>query len=80
MVIKKIMNANIIINKVYLFFAIILVISITNYSCENPNNISPPPADVGFISSEIIDEITFEELLDLTQEKTFNYFWDLTIL
>ena len=63
MVIKKIMNANIIINKVYLFFAIILVISITNYSCENPNNISPPPADVGFISNEIIDEITFEELL-----------------
>mgnify|MGYP003327357387 CR=1 FL=1 len=28
MVIKKIMNANIIINKAYLFFAIILVISI----------------------------------------------------
>jgi len=76
MVIKKIMNVNIIINKVYLFFSIILAISITNYSCENPNNISPPPADVGFISSEIIDEITFEELLDLTQEKTFNYFWD----
>ena len=76
MVIKKIMNANIIINKLYLFFSIILAISITNYSCENPNNISPPPADIGFISSEIIDEITFEELLDLTQEKTFNYFWD----
>ena len=76
MVIKKIMNVNIIINRVYLFFAIILVISITNYSCDNPNNISPPPADVGFISSEIIDEITFEELLNLTQEKTFKYFWD----
>ena len=73
---KKIMNFNIINNKAYFTLAILLVTTIFNYSCENPNNITPPPADVGFISSEIIDEITFEELLELTQEKTFKYFWD----
>mgnify|MGYP001174988593 FL=1 len=73
---KKIMNLNIINNKAYFTLAILLVTTIFNYSCENPNNITPPPADVGFISSEIIDEITFEELLELTQEKTFKYFWD----
>ena len=73
---KKIMNFNIIKNKAYFTLAILLVTTIFNYSCENPNNITPPPADVGFISSEIIDEITFEELLELTQEKTFKYFWD----
>tara|TARA_B100001059_G_scaffold235599_1_gene281814 strand:- start:11396 stop:12763 length:1368 start_codon:yes stop_codon:yes gene_type:complete len=76
MVMKKIMNFNIINNKAYFTLAILLVTTIFNYSCENPNNITPPPADVGFISSEIIDEITFEELLELTQEKTFKYFWD----
>tara|TARA_B100001287_G_scaffold38827_1_gene28044 strand:+ start:2964 stop:4331 length:1368 start_codon:yes stop_codon:yes gene_type:complete len=76
MVMKKIMNFNIINNKAYFILAILLVTAIFNYSCENPNNITPPPADVGFISSEIIDEITFEELLELTQEKTFKYFWD----
>ena len=73
---KKIMNFNIINNKAYFILAILLVTAIFNYSCENPNNITPPPSDVGFISSEIIDEITFEELLELTQEKTFKYFWD----
>jgi len=73
---KKIMNFNIINNKAYFTLAILLVTTIFNYSCENQNNITPPPADVGFISSEIIDEITFEELLELTQEKTFKYFWD----
>ena len=70
------MNFNIINNKAYFTLAILLVTTIFNYSCENQNNITPPPADVGFISSEIIDEITFEELLELTQEKTFKYFWD----
>ena len=73
---KKIMNFNIINNKAYFILAVLLVTAIFNYSCENPNNITPPPADVGFISSEIIEEITFEELLELTQEKTFKYFWD----
>ena len=73
---KKIMNFNIINNKAYFILAVLLVTAIFNCSCENPNNITPPPADVGFISSEIIDEITFEELLELTQEKTFKYFWD----
>ena len=67
---------NKIFNKIYFLFALILMLKTTFFSCENPNNISPPPADVGFISNEIIDEIPFEELIDLTQEKTFKYFWD----
>ena len=57
--------------KVVTIFMIVVVIS-----CDNPNNIDPPPADVGFVPNEIIETIPFEDLLELTQEKTFKYFWD----
>ncbi len=52
-------------------FMIVVIIS-----CDNPNNIDPPPADIGFVPNEIIEAIPFEDLLELTQEKTFKYFWD----
>ena len=45
-------------------------------SCDNPNNIDPPPADIGFVPDDIIEVIPFEDLLELVQEKTFKYFWD----
>ena len=45
-------------------------------SCDNPNNIDPPPADIGFVPNEIIEVIPFEDLLELIQEKTFKYFLD----
>ena len=51
-----------------LFFGII--------SCTNPNDIDPPPPDVGFIPVDNIDLIPFEDLLTLTQQQTFKYFWD----
>lgn len=51
-----------------LFFGII--------SCTNPNDIDPPPPDVGFIPVDNVDLIPFEDLLTLTQQQTFKYFWD----
>lgn len=45
-------------------------------SCENPNDITPPPADVGEIPDTPVEVLPFEELLDLVQERTFDYFWD----
>ena len=45
-------------------------------SCENPNDIDPPPPDVGFIPVDNVDLIPFEDLLTLTQHQTFKYFWD----
>ena len=51
-----------------LFFGII--------SCTNPNDIDPPPPDVGFIPVDNVDLIPFEDLLTLTQHQTFKYFWD----
>ena len=51
-----------------LFFGII--------SCTNPNDIDPPPPDVGFIPADNVDLIPFEDLLTLTQQQTFKYFWD----
>ncbi len=44
-------------------------------NCTN-QDIAPPPPDVGFIDEPTIERIPFEELLDLVQERTFNYFWD----
>ena len=51
-----------------LFFGII--------SCTNPNDIDPPPPDVGYIPVDNVDLIPFEDLLTLTQHQTFKYFWD----
>ena len=45
-------------------------------SCESPNATNPPPPDVGFISDNPVEQIPFEDLLELVQERTFNYFWD----
>jgi hypothetical protein len=57
--------------KVVTIFMIVCIIS-----CDNPNNIDPPPADIGFVPDDIIEVIPFEDLLELVQEKTFKYFWD----
>ena len=72
MVIKLTMNLNSLIYRVY--FSIFIIVCV--FSCDNPNNIDPPPAEIGFVPDEIIDVIPFEDLLELTQEKTFKYFWD----
>ena len=58
-------------------FKVVTIFMIVGFiSCDNPNNIDPPPADVGFVPNKIIETIPFEDLLELTQEKTFKYFWD----
>ena len=73
--IKFTLSLNSLINTVH--FAVVTIFMIVGViSCDNPNNISPPPADIGFVPNEIIEAIPFEDLLDLTQEKTFKYFWD----
>ena len=72
MVIKLTMNLNSLIFRVY--FSIFMIVGFI--SCDNPNNIDPPPADIGFVPDEIIEAIPFEDLLELTQQKTFKYFWD----
>ncbi|WP_108808280.1 glucoamylase family protein [Aquimarina spinulae] len=52
--------------------------SILFFSSCNTDDITPPPPDVAEIFEEEnpIPEIPFEELLDLVQQRTFNYFWD----
>ena len=73
--IKFTLSLNSLINTVH--FAVVTIFMIVGViSCDNPNNITPPPADIGFVPNEIIEAIPFEDLLDLTQEKTFKYFWD----
>ncbi len=58
-------------------FKVVTIFMIVGFiSCDNPNNIDPPPGDVGFVPNKIIETIPFEDLLELTQEKTFKYFWD----
>ena len=75
MVIKLTLSLNSLNNRLY--FAIVTIFMIAGFiSCDNPNNIDPPPADIGFVPNEIIEAIPFEDLLELTQEKTFKYFWD----
>ena len=44
-------------------------------SCDDPNDIAPPPPDVGFIPEKKVEVIPFEDLLDLVQRRTFDYFW-----
>ena len=56
----------------------LLVISfmfLLSSNCTN-KEITPPPPDVGFIDEPTVETIPFQELLDLVQERTFNYFWD----
>jgi hypothetical protein len=73
--IKLTLSLNSLINKVNLKIVTIFMF-VGIISCDNPNNIDPPPADIGFVPNEIIEVIPFEDLLELIQEKTFKYFWD----
>ena len=52
-----------------------LTIFMVLFSCDDPNDIAPPPPDVGFVSEFTEPIIPIEELLDLVQERTFAYFW-----
>ena len=73
--IKFTLSLNSLINTVH-FAVVTIFMIVVVISCDNPNNIAPPPADIGFVPNEIIEAIPFEDLLELTQEKTFKYFWD----
>ena len=60
-----------------IYFALITIFLIDIVvSCDNPNDIVAPPPDVGFVPTKTVEQIPFEDLLDLTQEQTFKYFWD----
>ncbi|WP_194766035.1 glucoamylase family protein [Tamlana sp. I1] len=54
---------------------ILLITLLITSNCTN-KDIEAPPADVGFIEEPSVKTIPFEELLDLVQQRTFNYFWD----
>ena len=63
--------------KLNIFYKIgLLTLFFGIFSCTNPNDIDPPPPDVGFIPVDNVDVIPFEDLLTLTQHQTFKYFWD----
>lgn len=66
------LNKKIVIN-IKLLVASFTLLFISN--CTN-EDISPPPPDVGNIDAPSVERIPFEELLDLVQQRTFNYFWD----
>lgn len=55
-------------------FTCLLTLFIAVNSCGSDK--TPPPSDVGFIEDPTTTKIPFEDLLDLVQEQTFNYFWD----
>ena len=74
MVKNKSMKLNSFLNTIYLIATTIVIAGYS--SCANPNNINPPPADVGFVPDETMEVIPFEDLLTLTQAQTFKYFWD----
>lgn len=57
-------------------YTFLLLIFTVISGCESPNEIAPPPPDVGFVPDNPVEQIPFEDLLDLVQERTFNYFWD----
>ena len=50
------MNLNSLIYKVC--FSIFMIVGVI--SCDNPNNIDPPPADIGFVPDDIIEVIIDE--------------------
>ena len=60
---------------IYLVSITIFLIDVV-VSCDNPNDIVAPPPDFGFVPTKTVEVIPFEDLLDLTQEHTFKYFWD----
>ncbi len=57
-------------------FCTTILMTIVLFSSCNKDDIAPPPPDVGFVEESTVETIPFEELLDLVQERTFNYFWD----
>lgn len=65
-------NSNIM-SPIKIFLAAITFLIINN--CTN-EDIAPPPPDVGFVDTPTVERIPFEDLLDLVQKRTFNYFWD----
>lgn len=52
-----------------------LLALLTFNSCTD-DDITPPPPDVDPITELPIERMPIDELLDLVQETTFNYFWD----
>lgn len=56
---------------VYTYFFAILSFT----SCSE-DDITPPPPDVDPIIEHAIEKLPIDELLDIVQETTFNYFWD----
>ncbi|WP_047547456.1 glucoamylase family protein [Psychroserpens sp. Hel_I_66] len=55
---------------------VIIVITLLMMSNCTNQDITPPPPDVGSVDEPTVETIPFEELLDLVQQRTFNYFWD----
>lgn len=61
-------------NRIFHHLKILLLVVV--FSCSNPNDIVPPPPDVGYIPETTVESIPFDDLLSLTQYQTFKYFWD----
>lgn len=59
----------------HIFLPILSIIFII-VGCSGGDDITPPPPDVINPPDTGEDKIPLGELLDLVQEKTFNYFWD----
>ena len=50
--------------KIFMIYGII--------ACDSPNNIDPPPADIGFVPNEIIETIPFEDLLEMSTKRALD--------
>tara|TARA_R110002126_G_scaffold291587_1_gene453973 strand:+ start:9398 stop:10735 length:1338 start_codon:yes stop_codon:yes gene_type:complete len=63
-------------NKKYNFnFLVSIFLLLIICGCTEVNT-DPPPADVEAIFERPVEEIPFEDLLELVQKTTFKYFWD----
>ena len=60
-------------NRIFNHLKIVLLTVV--FSCSNPNDIVPPPPDVGYVPETTVESIPFDDLLSLTQYQTFKYFW-----
>ncbi|WP_082438677.1 glucoamylase family protein [Nonlabens sp. YIK11] len=56
-------------------FALFTITAFLTTNCTNEDITAPPP-DVGFIEQPTVERISSEALMDLVQERTFNYFWE----
>ena len=56
-------------NRIFKHLKILLLILV--FSCSNPNDIIPPPPDVGYVTETTVESIPFDDLLSFLRSDFF---------